>query len=1215
MSLTRAQRNYLDYQFADVTAAKAVAEEEEKKRREEEEKKRKEEERRRQEEERQRQEEERRREEGQHREEQQTERRGEQRQPQSLEEETALIKQRLEGQRRRQEEEERRRREEEERRRREEEERRRREEEERKRQEERHREEEERRWQEERRRREEEERRRREEEERRRQEEEQHKRQEELRRQQEELRRQQPLTVDEESEIIRRTLEERSRRQQQVQQVASGASEGGDKGRDGGDGRGSNEEGSSSEEGDRRRIDFDDVVKLLREARDPKKAVEKLREMGNEVEEVSESTGGGYTYQYGWVVRIGDRYIAIASGHRIGRGDVGDYAVMELPDRWLARNFLVGRYWGSLWGNPEFVKRVAETVYYEKELDRWMREELGKAGYTVERIDWGPNAATPGFTYVIRDRDGNKIGEVQVAKIGNRHHLINTGLPSAVMATNDPRRVAAYFVYRHETGDENLAWRLVTGDERAKELYESKVRYEQELKAREEWFRELTRRGLKPIAYSRVNGRSIVSENDLWLDEKTSVTYKVALERQDGKITMRLVPASERDERLLALRRLEQEGFKVIDNKTVEKDGVRYVVNVEERDGKKTLRLGPHPEDAKRAVEREVWWELWRQGFVKRDEYAVKDGVKYRVEVEERDGKYVAKLTPVGLASPEEEPRRNRRGDQRGSLELLRQIQFTIEKFDFERALTPEELAKELRFSSKGRPKDVPHIPVVDEAFYGAFGVPLSQAVFHPAGRELYWRHTTATLPGPRVQGFTLPESQALERVEEVQRRYAEKFSDVWTPLTFRAPTERDIGWRTAAATAAETFTFWIPVAKGAAALAAARGVKVPGLTVEKTAAAGRAVKLSKVPGDYFEIHYVEPRKLDKTVRGVFVGQGVGEGAAIRGAPGHWETVVARSAGKPAPGWAFEFATVAYRDVAEWLKRVPSIGIKTEVKPKALRFTEVRGFARDLEPSKFETLRFEGPKPKGREVKVEWAETRELSQPRAAPERPPAREPPKSPEPEPPRASVRAEEVQRTVAKVAQVEELVRPVRAELPVAQPVRSQLATAPNVEKEVGRAETQRVSGETPFVAPVKAPAPAWRALERALEERELTWPATVPLRELGFVYTPATWSREFATPLTYQFEIRTIETPVVPELERERELETRYDVWTAETPGRATRTADAVASGRRAGGGFAPPPPPPYVVRGWGGGGREIAHALQRPARLYRRGWRVYELLRI
>jgi hypothetical protein len=524
-----------------------------------------------------------------------------------------------------------------------------------------------------------------------------------------------------------------------------------------------------------------------------------------------------------------------------------------------------------------------------------------------------------------------------------------------------------------------------------------------------------------------------------------------------------------------------------------------------------------------------------------------------------------------------------------------------------EKPLSPEELTEELRFGGR-RPRDVPYVPVLDEAFYGAFGVPLSQAVHHPAGRELYQRYATATLPGPRIQGFTLPEWQALERAAETQRLYAERFVDVWTPLTFRAPKAEDYNWRTAVATAAEAFTFWIPVAKGAAALAAARGVKVPGLTVEKTAAAGRAVKLSKVPGDYFEIHYVEPRKLDKTVRGVFVGQGVGEGVAIRGAPGHWEAVVARSAGKPAPGWAFEFATVAYRDVAEWLKRIPSIGIKTEVKPKALRFTEVRGFARDLEPSKFETPRFEHKPPRGREVKVEWAETREPSQPRAAPERSPAHETP--------RASVRAEEVQRTVAKVARVEEeLVRPVRAELPVAQPVKTHATGVATLRMEEGpRAELQRVSGESPFATPVKASAPAVRALERMLEERELMWPAAVPFRELGFVYTPATWSREFATPLTYPFDMRTFETPAVSAYEASRETETsRYGAWTAEVPGRRLRAVET--AGRQATGGFASPPPPrPYVRGGWYGG-RESAHASHRPPRLFRRGWRVYEVLRI
>ena len=949
----------------------------------------------------------------------------------------------------------------------------------------------------------------------------------------------------------------------------------------------------------------------MRETGDPRKAVERLKELGVEVEEVSESTGANYTYSYGWIVKVGDRYVAISSGHRVGRGDVGDYAVMELPDRDVARNFLVGRYWGSAWGDPEFARRAAEATAYEKELDRWMREELGKAGYRVERVEWPENAPARGFTYVIYDKEGGKVGEVQVAKIGDRYHLVDTGLPPAVKATGDPRRVAAYFVYRHETGDENIAWRLVAGDERAKELYLEKARHESELEARERWFRELTERGLKPIVHAKIDGRDVVSENDLFIDEKTGVTYRVVLERNEDKVVMRLVPASERDERLLALRSLEAEGFRVVDDGTVERDGVRYRVAVEDRDGRKVLRL--EPEDPKKAAERELWWELWRQGFARRGEYAVKDGVKYKIEVEERDGRYVAKLTPVGPASPEEEPRRYRRGDQRGSLEDMKQVQF-IERLGLEKEFRLEDL----RFGPEGRPRDVPYVPVADEAFYGVFGVPLSQAVAHPAGRELYWRYGTATLPGPRVQGFTLPEWQQLERAAEIQRLYAERFADVWTPLTFRAPTERDVNWRTAVATAAEAFTFWIPTVKGAAALAASRGLKIPVLTAERTATSARGVRLPRVPGDYFEIHYVEPGKVGRDVKAAFVGYGIGEGAAIRGAPGNWEAVFTRSAGSPAPGWAFEGISADYRDVADWLKKLPSIGIRAETKPKVLRFTEVRGFARDLpEPPRFESPPRAPPRepPRGREARVEWREelpTREHEPPpRETPKapalddvKPPAREQP-APRLEP-QSVAKVEEV--GLAKVAQVEEeLVRPIRAELPVAQPVRAQAAAVLKAEEE--ELERRRVSGEAPAVAK----APVAKALERLVEEHEVTWPASAPLRELGYVYVPATWSRDFTAPLTYPFETR--ETPTAYESERVAET-ARYDAWTAEVSGRTAQTADATVAGMRAEGGFTPPPPPtPYAVRGWGGGGRDSAHVLQRPARLTRRGWRLYEVLRI
>ncbi len=1015
----------------------------------------------------------------------------------------------------------------------------------------------------------------------------------------------QPQSLEEEGALIRQRLEEQRRRQHEQRFALEG---GGEK-----------QERSAEEQdgGGRKKVGFDDVVEMLQETKDPKKVVEKLREVGLEVEEVSERAGVGYTHHYGWIVRVGDRYIAIASGHRVGRGDVGDYVVMELPDEGAARNFLAGRYWGTSWGEPEFVRRAAAATEYERGLDRWMREELGKAGYRVERIDWPEGAPARGFTYIIYDREGRKIGEVQVAKTVDRYYLINTGLPRAVMATNDPRRAALYFIYKHETGDENLAWRLATGDERAKELYVSKVRYEEELKAREQWFHELTQRGLKPIVYSKIDGRAIVSENDLWLDEKTGVTYRVVLEREGDRITMKLAPASERDERMLALRQLEREGFRVIDDMTVERDGVRYVASVEERGGKKVLRLEPHSEDAKKAAEREVWWELWRQGFTKRGGYAVKDGVKYKVEVEEQDGRYVAKLTPVGPASPEEESRRYRRGDWRGSLEGMRQLQFTIEKLGLEKPLSPEELAEELRFGGR-RPRDVPYIPVLDETFYGAFGVPLSQALFHPATPQLYQRYATATLPGSRIQGFTLPERWQLERAAETQRLYAERFEDVWTPLSFRAPTERDVSWRTAVATAAEAFTFWIPVAKGATALAAARGLNVPLLTAEKTVTTGRGVRLPRVPGDYFEVHYVEPRKVAETVRSAFVAEGVGEGVAIRGKPGHWELVFARSAKQPKPGWVFEFATVTYRDVAEWLRKIPSIGIPAELRPRVVRFAEVRGFARDL-PG-FESPRFEPPKfepPRGREVKVEWAEPPK--------ERPPVREPP--PKAEPPAREPKsvaelsrrepktvAEGVQRAVAKVTQAEEeLVRPIRAELPMAQTVKTRLATAPKAEEEPQRAARSETRVET---APVEIPVKTRAVDVPRLEERVVTWPVETPARELGPVYIP-TWTYEFTTPAIYPFEIRNFETPVRElEVAGERELETaRYDVWAAETPERGVRTAETPRYGWRTAEGFAAPPPPPAYVRGGYGWGRESAHALHRPPRLMRRGWRVYEVLRI
>jgi len=690
-----------------------------------------------------------------------------------------------------------------------------------------------------------------------------------------------------------------------------------------------------------------------------------------------------------------------------------------------------------------------------------------------------------------------------------------------------------------------------------------------------------------------------VSEGDLFLDERTGVTYRVVLERQDGRIAMKLVPAFEQDKLRLVLSELKKEGFNAVDLSTVEKDGVRYRVEVVEQDGKYVARLTPYPEDLRKAVERETWWELWRQGFVKRGEYAVKDGVKYKVEVVEQDGKYVVKLTPVGPASPDEEPRRYRRGDQRGSLDALRQIQFTIDKLKIERIYTEEELADLIRFGvvrerskERPRPEDLPYIPVVDEIFYGAFGMPLSQTLY-TAGRTIavrhdpYWsgaadtwpyrRYTTSTLPGPRVEGLTWPERRAAERFNftwneelgEIQRLYAEKFRDVWTPLTLRAPTAADVNWRTAVATAAETLTFWIPVTKGAAALAAARGLRIPALTAEKTVAAGRVVRLPRVSGDYFEVHYVEPRALDEAVRVAFVGYGVGKGVAVRGRPGNLQFAFARF-GQPAPGWAFEWTAVTYRDVADWLKKIPSVGIDIELRPKTLRFTEVWGFARDVEPPKFEPPRIEPPHfetPRGRPVEVKWAEPREV---------------PKPPEAQPPRRAETPrgrEAPQRGPGQVAvqqlagkAVEELAPPVRVQVPVAVPVKTQapVAVAAKAEERTAAEEPPRAvrqqAAELELPLAVKSYETAVRGPDRAYAE--------LPL------YVP-TW--HFAAPLTYQQVAQLLERPAsvttyeagFEALEREIEATLRT-AWTADEAVYRTRTATTAT---RASDSFYVPPPPP------------------------------------
>ena len=800
-------------------------------------------------------------------------------------------------------------------------------------------------------------------------------------------------------------------------------------------------------------------------------AVDRLRRLGYEVREVSE---GGVTV--GWVVRVGGRYVAVSSG--VGRGG-GGYVVMDLPDEDVARRFLVGRFLGNEWGDPEYVKRAVVEEY--------------------------------------------------------------------------------------------------------------------ELKAREQWFRELTQRGLRPVAYSKVNGRAVVSENDLFFDERTGVTYRAVLERRDGMLTLRLVPASERDERRLAVRGLEAKGYRVVDDVTVEKDGVRYRVEVVERGGEKVLRLVPYPEDVKKLAEAELWRRLQEEGYVRRGDYAVKGGVQYRVEVVEKDGGFVAKLTPVGVDLPE--------------------WQRVVESLGIGREFTPDVL----RFGVGGRPGDVPYVPVLDELVYGATGVPLSQWL-QPASRDLYWRYSTSTLPGPRIQGFTVPEWQTLSRVAEIQRLFADRFKEVWTPLSLRLPTEEEINWRTALASLAEAFTFWIPVVRGAAALAAARGVKLPVLTTERTAVSGRGVKVPSLPGDYFEIHYVEPGAAGGDVRGVFVGQAVGEGVAVRGTPGNWEAVFVSTRGEPGPGWAFEQTYLTYRDVSDILRRIPSLGLGVEVKPRIVKYTEVRGFARDVpEPPK--PPRYSTPMPD------EVGATRLGETPRGG-ERPPAGDV------KPPEGGGRPPEggagtggggepgpVKTGLVLETRVAELPRgqvaSVNVELPVL-PLRMP-AGAQHVDV---RSDTRTVSGEVPIAVEVPttegtvqttfdvSTVPDLRITDTTIP---IATPLNIPLpqpletpRE-----QPTETPREQPTEIPMEQPSGPGQTPI--DVPVETPVETP-----SETPGsqQVPRYVPSVFEVPVAGGRFRPPAPPVYVRGGAGyrgdGGSVYLLSRMQRPAR---RGWRVYEALRI
>ena len=184
---------------------------------------------------------------------------------------------------------------------------------------------------------------------------------------------------------------------------------------------------------------FEDVRKVFEEEKDVRKAVERLRQLGYNVEELRyEGELVGY--------RVGDVYIARRPS---AWGKPESWMAAEIPDADVGYRWAVGYRFGSAWGDLSFVQRELEKKMRIKALDDWMFG-LEQYGYKVRKVKWGPEAAVPGFTYII-EKDGRRVGEVSLAVIGDRLHLGKAGgtIPSVI---DDPVAAARYLIYRHELG-------------------------------------------------------------------------------------------------------------------------------------------------------------------------------------------------------------------------------------------------------------------------------------------------------------------------------------------------------------------------------------------------------------------------------------------------------------------------------------------------------------------------------------------------------------------------------------------------------------------------------------------------------------------------------------------------------------------------------------------------------------------------------------------
>ena len=553
------------------------------------------------------------------------------------------------------------------------------------------------------------------------------------------------------------------------------------------------------------------------------------------------------------------------------------------PERWAVAEIPDAEL-GYRWAvGYRYGSAWGDLSYVQRELEKKMKLEaletqLKQYGYKVRKLPW-PNSL--GVTYVI-EKDGKRIGELSLlTSLPSRDFKITSDLPYSIKYSGDLAAAVRYLIYRHELGP------------------------------------HLERYGGNIGGYSP----------RVFLE-------KLALGEIDVKEAERLLTGLEREHAKKAaladfMEWLKKEGFEIKpEYRTETRYGREYLVEswpyvITTIDGK--TRYVPKPG----AV------------FVGR-------GYEWRLEVTDDEIRLVP-LRPLADQQPQQQQTQTWQPPSRrlGRGAPLEPLLAGIRSEELARRVLGEvrggDLQTQIGKTLYGEVPKPAYVPVLSEASHGAFGVDLPAAVhkFATSGPPIQPLPGGGTAPGPRVQGLTLPERQKAEREAQFQAALADRYKNVWTPLDLRPPTPADINWQTAVATGAQMLTFWIPLTKSAAAAAAARGVKVPLLTAERTAGSARVVEIPETRAAYLRAVYTDVGRLEQWPRAVYYAEGPKGASMLTGRPGqvelrHIELV------KPTRGLGFEAVSARFVDVADKLKKMPTPTVKVEL-PRRVKWLEMWG--------------------------------------------------------------------------------------------------------------------------------------------------------------------------------------------------------------------------------------------------------------------------------